>query len=730
GYSRLMGEDEEATVRTITAYREIIAKVVQKQRGRVVDSPGDNILAEFASVVDAVRSAVEIQEELKTKNAELPDERKMEFRIGVNLGDVIHEEERIYGDGVNIAARVEGLADGGGICISGTVYEHIKNKLELGYEYLGEHSVKNIAEPVRVYKVLMDPDAFGKVIGEEKVEQKRGQGVALAVIIALLMVVGGGVIWKSFLFTPSPPVEVASVEKMAFPLPDRPSIAVLPFVNMSDDPKQEYFSDGITEDLITDLSKISGLFVIARNSTFAYKGKSVKVKQVAQELGVRYVLEGSVRKAAEQVRINAQLIDAGTGHHLWAERYDGKMGDIFALQDRITQKIVAALTVKLTAGEQERFAVEETSSIDAYDAFLQGWEHYLRRTPDDFAKALPYFQNAIELDPNYGRAYAALALTYLEFATYGWLWSTGDLNPTTRIRAQLYLERAMKYPTSVAHRVASDIVLTRRKHQEALAEAEQAITMDPNDAESHLMMAEVLLFIGRPEEAITSAKKAMLLDPRNIAFPLGLQGLAYFCMEQFKEAASLMERALKLNPNRTGFASTLAAAYAHLGRNQEARSALDVYTKPWLIPASLRRVMYYFPFKNLEDGDRFAEGLLRAGLPGEPSGYYKASEEHRLTGEEIKELFFAHIQTGLWAGRPWSISRTREGKAALLLDTKVIARGKSWIEGDMLIHQWEKRYEGLKYYISVFRNPEGTPQEKNEYILLSDWNIYGVSLED
>jgi TolB-like protein/Flp pilus assembly protein TadD len=513
-------------------------------------------------------------------------------------------------------------------------------------------------------------------------------------------------------------------------LPDEPSIAVLPFVNMSDDPKQEYFSDGITEDLITDLSKISGLFVIARNSTFTYKGKPVKVKQVAQELGVRYVLEGSVRKATEKVRINAQLIDASTGHHLWAERYDGKMGDIFALQDRITQKIVAALAVKLTAGEQQRSAIIETNSIEAYDAFLQGWEHYLRRTPDDFSKALPYFKNAIELDPNYGRAYAALALTYLEVASYGWLWSMGDLNPTTRIRAQLYLEKALKYPTSVAHRVASDIALTRRKHQEALAEAEKAIAMDPNDAESHMIMAEVLLCIGRPEEAITSAKKAMLLDPRNIAFPLGLQGLAYFCMEQFDEAVSLTERALKLNPNRTGFASTLAAAYAHLGRNQEARSALDVYTKPWMIPANLQRVMYYFPFKNLEDSDRFAEGLLRAGLPGEPSGYYKASEEHRLTGEEIKELFFGHIQTGLWAGRPWSISRTREGKAALLLDSKVIARGKSWIEGDMLCQKWEKRYEGLKFYISVFRNPEGTPQEKNEYILLSDWNIYGVSLED
>jgi TolB-like protein len=692
----------------------------------VVDSPGDNILAEFASVIDAVSSAVEIQEELKIRNAELTEDRRMEFRIGVNLGDVIHEQERIYGDGVNIAARIESLADGGGICISGSTFEQVKNKLELGYEYLGEHSVKNIAEPVRVYRVLMQPEAAGVVIGEKEARPRRGQIVALALTIVLLLVVGSVIYWRAA----SPPAKIASVEKMPFPLPDKPSIAVLPFNNMSDDPKQEYFSDGITEDLITDLSKISGLFVIARNSTFTYKGKPVNVQQVAEDLGVRYVLEGSVRKAGEKVRINSQLIDATIGHHLWAERFDGKIGDIFALQDRITQKIVAALAVKLTAGEQERFAIIETSSIDAYDAFLQGWEHYLRRTPDDFTKALLYFQNAIELDPNYGRAYAALALTYLKVTSYGWVWSMGDLHPASRIRAQLYLEKAMKYPTSVAHRVASDIALTRRHYQVAFTEAERAIAMDPNDAESYLMMAKVLLFVGRPEEAITSAKKAMLLDPRNIAFPLGLQGQAYFCMEQFEEAATLMERALKLNPNRTGFASTLAAACAYLGRNQEARSALKIYTEPWLNPVNLQRVMYYYPFKNVEDADRFADGLLKAGLPGEPSGYYRASEEYRLTGEEIKELFFGHIQTGLWAGKPWSISRTREGKAALLLDSKVIARGKSWIEGDMLVHQWEKRWEGLKYYISVFRNPEGTPQKKNEYILITDWNMQIVSIED
>ena len=276
GYSRLMGEDEEATVLTITAYREVIGSVVQKNRGRVVDSPGDNILAEFVSVVDAVRGAVEIQEQLKTRNAELPENRRMEFRIGVNLGDVIHEEERIYGDGVNVAARVESLAEPGGICVSGTAFDHIETKLPLGYEYLGEQSVKNIAKPVRVYKVLLDPEAVGKIIGEERVEPRKGQRVALAVAIVLLLAIGGVVYWRAA----SPPVEVASVEKMAFPLPDKPSIAVLPFNNMTGNPDQEFLGDGITEQIRTALAKISSLFVIASDSTFTYKGKSVKVKQV------------------------------------------------------------------------------------------------------------------------------------------------------------------------------------------------------------------------------------------------------------------------------------------------------------------------------------------------------------------------------------------------------------------------------------------------------------------
>jgi TolB-like protein len=387
----------------------------------------------------------------------------MKFRIGINLGDVIEEAERIYGDGVNIAARVEGLAEGGGICISGSAYDQIKNKLALGYEYLGEHAVKNIAEPVRVYRAQLEPGAVAlRVKGQKRVGPRQWHW--LAVVVAAFVGAGAVVLWDFYQRKPAPPVEVASEERMAFPLPDKPSIAVLPFVNMSGDPDQEYFSDGITEDLITDLSKISGLFVIARNSTFTYKGKPLKIRQVAEELGVRYVLEGSVRKADDSVRINTQLIDATTGGHLWAERYDGHIGDIFALQDKITQKIVAALALKLTAGEQEYVVRKETKNIVAYDAFLKGWEHYRRFTPDDFAKAYSHFKKALDLDPDYGRAHAALAQTYWRGLELGWRWQMGLGVGWSegRVLARKYLQTAMKYPTSLAHQVASAMNLFRR----------------------------------------------------------------------------------------------------------------------------------------------------------------------------------------------------------------------------------------------------------------------------
>ena len=350
GYSRLMGDDEVATVRTLENYRKVMVDLIEQHRGRVVDSPGDNLLAEFGSVVDAVQCAVEVQQVLKAKNAELPENRRMEFRIGINLGDFIEEGERIYGDGVNIAARIEGLAEGGGICISGTAFDQVETKLGLDFEYLGEQAVKNIKKPVRVYRVRMESDFSD-------------------------MELSGGL-----------------------SLPDKPSIAVLPFVNMSGDPEQEYFSDGITEEIITALSRSPKLFVIARNSTFTYKGKSAKVQKVAEDLGVRYVLEGSVRKAGDRVRITAQLIEAKTGHHLWAERYDRDLKDIFALQDEVAVKIMSAIGAELTRGERALLLGKGTDNVEAYLMVLQGFEYWYRHTEETNLQARKLGEEAIRPD--------------------------------------------------------------------------------------------------------------------------------------------------------------------------------------------------------------------------------------------------------------------------------------------------------------------------------------------
>ena len=607
GYSRLMREDEEATVRTIKTYREVISSVAQKHRGEVVDSPGDNILAEFASVVDSVRSAVEVQEELKARNAELPENRRMEFRIGINLGDVIHEEERIYGDGVNVAARVESLADAGGICVSRSAYDQVKDKLTLGYEYLGEHSVKNIPEPVRVYRVLMEPEDAGKVIGEKRVEPKRGKRIALAVAIVLLLAVGGLLIWR----TASPPIEVASVEKMVFPLPDKPSIAVLPFDNLSDDPKQEYFSDGLTEQIITNLSKLPSLFVIARNSTFTYKGKPVKVKQVSEELGVRYVLEGSVQKSGDRVRITAQLIDAITGHHLWAERYDRELGDVFALQDEITMKVLTALQVKLTGGEQVRIAARNTDNIDAYLKLIQA-AHHLRKTHQEgniMARKLG--EEAIALDPNFSNPYKLLASTHLEDVWFGW-----SKSPRESFKKAVELaEQSLALDNTNANTVAlvGHLSVMKRQHEKAIVEGERSIALEPNSANSYMLLATTLRFSGRAAEAIPLLKKAIRLEPYTPATFYYQLGMAYNFTGQYDEAIAVLKKALKRTPDHLLSLLGLTIAYSLADRMEEARAtAAEVLrVNPKLSVAYLEKKA---PYKYKVDLELSMGAMRKAGL--------------------------------------------------------------------------------------------------------------------
>jgi adenylate cyclase len=606
GYSRLMGEDDQATVRTITAYREVITEVVQKHRGRVVDSPGDNILAEFASVIDAVGSAVEIQDELRIRNAELPEDRKMEFRIGVNLGDVIHEEERIYGDGVNVAARVESLADPGGICVSGTVFDQIESKLPLGYEYLGEQSVKNISKPVRIYKALMDPEAVGKVIGEKKAEPRRGQRVALALVIVLLLIVGGLLIWRAAF----PPVQVASTEKMAYPLPDRPSIAVLPFSNLSGDPEQDYFSDGLTVDIITALSKIPHLFVTARHSMFTYKGKPVNVKHVAEEMGVRYVLEGSVRTAEERVRVNAQLIDALRGDHLWAERYDRALEDVFALQDKITMDILTALQVKLTQGEKARVLLRSTDNLDAYQKYLKGREHFLLFNRDDNAIARQLFEEAIVSDPEFISAYVDLAWTHLADIHLG-----ASKSPKESLgRAAQLAQRAISLDETspFALSLLGSILAVKRQFEEAIAQGKKAASLSPNHSIVIALLGRSLAYAGRYEEALARFEKAIRLDPIPLNWYINYVGHCYLYMGRYEEALEEFKKVLNRNPNDLTARIRLVATYSLLGRKEDASAeAAELLRRN---PEFSIEKIAKWPYKNKADLDFMMIALRKAGL--------------------------------------------------------------------------------------------------------------------
>jgi adenylate cyclase len=533
GYSRLMEEDEEETIRTLKAFMEVINGFIQQHRGRVVATGGDSVLAEFASVVDAIRCAVGIQEELKERNKNVEKNQRMEFRIGVNLGDVVEEGDTILGDGVNIAARVQSLAQAGGICVTGTAYDQVKNKLAVGYEYVGEQQVKNIKEPVKIYRVLMEP--------------------------GVQMTAGG--------------VEVASKEKMAFPLPDKPSIAVLPFVNMSKDPDQEFFSDGITEDIITALSKIPKLFVIARNSTFTYKGKPVKVKQVSEELGVRYVLEGSVQRSGDRVRITAQLIDALSGYHLWAERYDRDLDDLFALQDEVTLKILMTMQVKLTEGEIPSGFEKYLKGKQDLECYLKLWEgvYYLRTLSiDSNNKARRIAEEIVTKWPENPMGHVILGWTY-----YMDLRSGSTKSPRESLeKAMQMAQKALTTDDSYArtHGLLSAIYSQKREYDRAIAEGERALVLDPNVAEAHEQYAMCMVYADRSMEAIPIIQKAIRLNPLGSTSAFVVLGLAYTLTDRFEEAVSAYQQAILRSPDNIFAHLLLVSAYIRTGREKEAQA--------------------------------------------------------------------------------------------------------------------------------------------------------------
>ena len=608
GYSLLMADDEAFTIRTLKEYRSIMSAQIEQHNGRVVDSPGDNVLAEFASAVDAVTCAVEIQKVLKEKNDELPDDKKLEFRIGINIGDVVQDEDRIYGSGVNVAARIEGLAEPSGVSISRSAYDQIKDKITLGYEYIGQHDVKNISEPVRVYKILMGPEDAGKLIGEEPTRVRKKWVLPLVIVAAIIVT---SFAWYFYQNIVKPDVEPASIENMAFPLPDKPSIAVLPFDNMSGDSEQEYFCDGLTEEIITALSKVPKLFVIARNSTFTYKGKPVKVQQVSEELGVRYVLEGSVRKVDNRLRITAQLIDAIKGHHLWSERYDRELKDILAVQDEITMKIITDMGVKLTTGEQARVSARGTANLDAYLKCLEAREYIFRLNRDSNLIARQRAEEAIALDPEYSIAYSLLSNTHILDVWFKW-----SKSPKESMMRAFELARkalALDESNSGAHLVFAKIFLLQRQHDKAIAEGERAVSLAPNAADAINILGLILRFAGRPQEAATMHERAIRLNPMPPAQYFYQLALCYTFIGEYQKAIAICKEALKKNPDDFVGRITLTIAYSALGSETEAKAEAEeaLRISPKFTVAYAEKT---WPYKNTADKEFVISALRKAGL--------------------------------------------------------------------------------------------------------------------
>jgi len=611
GYSRLMGDDEVATIRTLTIYRDVMSNLIQRYQGRVVDSPGDNLLAEFTSVVNAVQCAIEIQGELKTRNDALPENRRMAFRIGINMGDVIDEDNRIYGQGINIAARLETLAEAGGICISGTVYDSIKRALDIKFEFLGEQNVKNIAEPIRVYRVCKTGNVeYSKVSTGKNAGTKKLKWAAAAGVVILVLGAGAAILWNLYFSPKSNMAAVSLKESAVLPLPEKPSIAVLPFNNLSGDPGQEYFSDGITENIITSLSKIPQLFVIARNSTFTYKGKPVRVQQVGRELGVQHVLEGSVQKSGNRIRITAQLIDAKSGYHLWAERYDQEMKDIFDIQDEVTQKIISALAIKFAEGEQKQLAYKNTDNVEAYDYFLRGMEYHNRFTKEANTLSRQMFNKAIEIDPEYVMAYSKLGWTYL----MDWLmnWSPGSHsfeNAAELAKKAIALDETL--PEGLC--LLGNVYLWEKQHEKAISLYEKAIRLEPNYAYGLAELGGTLNYAQRPQEAIELLKKAIRLNPLLPGYPLYHLGHSYYLTRRYDQAIKAFEGTLSTNPEFLPAHIFLAAIYGEIDQRENARAEMTIIQKQ-SPQTSLETLKRKLPYKDPAVLERVLTAISKAGL--------------------------------------------------------------------------------------------------------------------
>jgi adenylate cyclase len=572
GYSRLMGEDETGTLERLKSLRkELVQPKITERKGRIVKLMGDGLLAEFPSVVEAVQCAVDIHKSMIGRETDLLGEQRIRLRIGVNLGDIIVEGSDIYGDGVNVAARLEGLADPGGICVSGTVFDHVRGKVGLDFGDLGEQQVKNIDQPVQVYRIALESEADAS--------EAAGTSTAGAAVLEL---------------------------------PDKPSIAVLPFTNMSDDPEQEHFADGVSEDIITALSKIPKLFVVARNSTFTYKGRAVDVKQVGREQGVRYVLEGSVRRGGDRLRITAQLVDATTADHVWAQRYDRVVQDVFALQDEITREVTSALQVELTEGEQARLWASGTQNLEAWEIVIQIPALLYSHQRGNVLISRRLAEQALQLDKNYAAAWTMLGISHWEEAFNGW-----SEDPAASLDLALDAasrSRAIDDSNPDTFALLTWIHLSLRKYDQAFDLAQQAVVLGPNNSFVAGVASDVALFCNRPHDMVVLLNKAIRLCPIYPTWYRSGLAWAYLLMDRREEAIASAQMSIDIDPDYPFNYMVLAIAFAELGREQEAHTAVEKLLR--IDPKySLCTFSECQPFRDAEVLDRHIEGLRKAGLP-------------------------------------------------------------------------------------------------------------------
>jgi TolB-like protein/class 3 adenylate cyclase/Tfp pilus assembly protein PilF len=552
GYSRLMAEDEAGTIRTLTDYREEIAMLVRQHRGRVVDSPGDNLLAEFPTALDAVQTAVEVQRVIGVRTADLPAERRMQFRVGVHLGDIATEGERVYGEGVNIAARLESLAEPGGVCISAEVQGQVRHKLELGFHDLGDQSVKNIPEPVHVYRVEIERGAVASKV--QRTGRRRGALAAAAVLIVALL---GTALWRYF--APS------EGERGVSPTGSLPTaIAVLPFADMSRSHNQEYFADGMAEEIINALSKVGGLRVVARTSAFAFKGKNEDIRTIGKQLNVGAVVEGSVRKADDRLRITAQLVRVSDGFHIWSETYDRKLDDVFAIQDEIARATVEALRVRLASTEP--LVKRPTADLQAYELYLTGRHFWNQRTEEGLRKAIEYFEQALQGDPNYALVYTGLADSYAMLWGYGYDRSEEVLSKAVSAAMRAL---AIDETSGEAHASLGWLLVIEWRWEEAEKELQRALQLNAGYPFTHDWYADLLSTIGRDEEALREYRRALELDPLSPVINRDL-GWHYFRAGDYDAAIEPLRTASRLNPDDPFALDYLSRALAERGREEEA----------------------------------------------------------------------------------------------------------------------------------------------------------------